>query len=463
MTDSDPHALNTWLRHIYVLAEDIGPRGSTSEEERQAADYCRQTLSDLGLAPRIETFQSATTLFGLHVVVAAGMLLSFFVYPLAGRIGAMLALALAVLCMSSQSLELLFRDNPIRRLLPRAGSQNVVATIPPLGEHRRDVILMGHLDTNHAGFIFRSTSTVNAWRIFSSICAFTCYVQIIFYGVGLLTQWPLIWPWLTLPAAINALIFGAVMLEAELAPLSKGANDNATGAGLVLVLGEQLAGTTLEHTRVWLVCTGCEEVKHYGAADFYERHRDELVNPQAIVFEMLGRDGPGYLLRESTINLFTIRASVEMVNLAASVAHQHPHLGAHPTRVEGGHTEMADAIRAGVPAITIAGIDEGGVCFNYDGPHLYWHHKDDVPANLIPNALERNHAFVWELVQAIDAQDAAHHEQDDLKGVAHLPGIIEPHVLFPAGTGLVESRYPKANPQAVQSTSVEHVPQVKDD
>jgi hypothetical protein len=335
------------------------------------------------------------------------MLLSYLVYPLAGRIGAALALALAVFCIGSQGLELMFRDNPIRRLLPRAGSQNVIATIPPSGEHRRDVILMGHLDTNHAGFIFRSTSMIQAWRIFSAIFGFTSYAQLALYGIGLVTQAAWIWPWVTLPAAVSAALLGVFMMEAERAPFSKGANDNATGAGLVLTLGERLAGDPLEHSRVWLVCTGCEEVKHYGAADFYKRHRAELISPHAVVFEMLGRDGPGYLLRESTINLFNFHASPEMVALAVSVARQHPELGAHPTQVEGGHTEMADALQAGVPAITIAGIAEDGMSIHYRGPDLYWHHQDDVPANLIPAVLERNYAYVWALVRAIDAQGAS--------------------------------------------------------
>jgi Zn-dependent M28 family amino/carboxypeptidase len=253
------------------------------------------------------------------------------------------------------------------------------------------------------------------------------------------------------------------MAEAALAPFSKGANDNATGAGLVLTLGEQLARAPLRHTRVWLVCSGCEEVKHYGAMDFYRRHRDDFVNPRAIAFEMLGCDGPGYLIRESTISLFAIHASAEMVAFAASVACQHPELGAHPTQVEGGHSEMADAIHAGVPAITIAGIDEGGTRFNYDGPNLYWHHKDDVPANLNPDVLERNYAYVWELVQALDAQDT---ESRDQRGPETIPNP-EPHMFFPALERLARSRYPKANPQQiespVQATSTDPVSQVEDD
>jgi len=459
MTHSDPDAMNTWLQHIRVLAEDIGPRGSTTETERQAAGYCEQVLSGLGLEPRVEAFQSATTLFGFHLLNATAMLVSVLVYPMAGRIGAALALILSVICMSSLSLELLFKNNPIRRLLPRRLSRNVMATIPPSGEHKRDIILVGHVDTNHSSIIFRNPKTIYAWRVFSSICAVSFYLQIILYGIGLVTQAPILWPWLALPTAISAVIMIAFMVEGELAPFSKGANDNATGAGLVLTLGEQLANTPLQHSRVWLVCTGCEEVKHYGVIDFYRRHLDELVNPRAVVFEMLGRDNPGYLVRESTINLFTIHASPELVTLAASVAKQHPELHAHPTRAAGGHTEMADAIRFGVPAITIAGIAENATGYNYDGPNLYWHHKDDTLDNLIPDKLDRSYAYVWELVKTIDGQGS---DGDKVAAAASVPGSIEPQVVFPATEGLMESRYPKSNRPEAQPVPAEQANHGKD-
>ncbi len=44
-------AVPVWLEHIRVLAEDIGPRGSTTEGERRGAEYCAQVLEQLGLTP----------------------------------------------------------------------------------------------------------------------------------------------------------------------------------------------------------------------------------------------------------------------------------------------------------------------------------------------------------------------------------------------------------------------------
>ena len=31
-----------WLEHVRVLAEEIGSRGSTTEEERHGAEYCQK-------------------------------------------------------------------------------------------------------------------------------------------------------------------------------------------------------------------------------------------------------------------------------------------------------------------------------------------------------------------------------------------------------------------------------------
>ncbi len=44
-------------------------------------------------------------------------------------------------------------------------------------------------------------------------------------------------------------------MDTDSTPFDAGANDNASGAGLVLALAEQLRATPLAHTRVWLVCS----------------------------------------------------------------------------------------------------------------------------------------------------------------------------------------------------------------
>jgi len=393
--------ITAWLRHIHALAGEIGPRGSTTEGERRGSRYCAEQLTGLGYAPQIEGFDSARSLFLVHFYVAACMLAAFLIYPWAGRSSAGLALLLAGVAMTSEVLELLFRDNPLRRLIPHGRSQNVWAICEPSQQHRQDLVLMGHVDTNHSPLIFRSTRWINFWRIASTIIFNVFMLQVPVYFVGVITPEESIW-WFSIPSAICAVLLAALMLEAELAPYSPGANDNATAAGLVLALAEVLREQPLPHTRVWLVCTGCEEVKHYGAIDFYRRHASELHNPTALVFEMLGHDGPAWLLKEGTIGFFNYHSDPELVALCEQIAASHPELGGHPTQVGGGHTEMADALRAGIPAITLIGLDEGGTRFGYDGPEVYWHRIDDTPDKINPEVLTRNYAFVNAFIQALD-------------------------------------------------------------
>ena len=59
------------------------------------------------------------------------------------------------------------------------------------------------------------------------------------YIAGTFTQWN--WIWLaSIPSAVCAILLAALCLHANRTPVTAGANDNASGAGLVLALAEQL-------------------------------------------------------------------------------------------------------------------------------------------------------------------------------------------------------------------------------
>jgi hypothetical protein len=391
-----------WQNHIEYFAGEIGPRGSCTEGERHGHEYAAQTFVRLGLEPCWESFLSATSAYLLYLYVAVAFIAAFLIYPLGGPLSAGIAALVEGVGIYSISMELLYRNNPFRHLLPKAQSQNVYSTLDPAEEHTQDLILIGHVDTNRTPIFFRSATTINLWRAASSIFFFSFLGTVILHIVGAVTRHPLIWPWLSLPGFLSGIGLGALMLEAELSPYTCGANDNATAAGLVLALAEHLQVERLRHTRVWFVCTGCEEVKHYGAIDFFNRHLREFVNPRVMVFEMLGRDVVGYLTKESTISVFTYRAHPEMLEIAQQVCRENPELGGHPTWVDGGHTEMNDARRLGLPAITLIGLNEGGTRWAYDGPVQYWHHREDTCDKMDPTVLTCNYTFARKMITAID-------------------------------------------------------------
>jgi hypothetical protein len=187
-----------------------------------------------------------------------------------------------------------------------------------------------------------------------------------------------------------ALLLGLMCIEADLTPFTAGANDNASAVGMVLALAEEFVSQPLQYTRIFAVCTGCEEVQHYGMIDFYQRHLKELKNPTALVFEMLGVAGPSWLTKEGIIVPF--KADPGLVKLAERLAEEHPEWGAYPGVTSGGNTEMADAVRCKVPAITLTGMKR-------DGELPYWHQLEDTFDKMNPEVMEKT----WQLTRAMIA------------------------------------------------------------
>jgi hypothetical protein len=387
------NAVKTWFAHIYALAVDIGPRGSTTDGERQGAEYCRQTLASLGYTAQVEVFSSARSIFEPHLLAASGMLIAFAAYPLAGRLSAVIAAMLSLAALGSDLLELSFRDNPLRWLVSKGSSQNVIATAPAGEEHRQDLVLIGHIDTQRTPLIFSSKRWLAAYKAFTTIAFVGFGLQTVLYFLGALTGWRWIWP-VTIFSLVCSILLIMLCLQADSTPFCAGANDNATGAGLVLTLAEQLKDQPLKNTRVWLVCSGCEEVQHYGAIEFFRRHREELHRPTAIAFEMLGCCGPAWLVKEGIVVPFY--ADRKLVSLAEKLAEEHPEWQAHATQINGGNTEMADALRIGIPAITLMGLSPKG-----EAP--YWHMVSDTCDKMDEEVLERTYAFAWAYIQTLDS------------------------------------------------------------
>lgn len=393
MPQSFHFQIGKWLEHIRFLSVEIGSRGPTLAGERKGAEYARDQFLRMDLAPVWEPFQSARSIFLPHLIGSLAMLIAFALYPLGGRVTTVISAAVSLLTLVTELLELGFADNLYRRILPKGESQNVHAVIPPAGEHRQDLVLVGHLDTQRTPFIFRTPRHVKAYDNFVTLTFATFIAQVVLYSLAIFIPVPWVW-YATIPTAVCAVLLAAICIEADSTPFTAGANDNASAAGMVLALAEHYARSPLQHTCILAVCTGCEEVQHYGMIDFYRRHRGELTNPKAVIFEMLGCAGPAWLTREGIIVPFLpdpgLLRSIEELSSA------HPEWGAYPTKISGGNTEMADAVRFKVPAIALFGQTREGVA-------PYWHQPQDTFDKMNPAIMEKTWALTTSLIAKIDA------------------------------------------------------------
>ena len=386
-----------WLAHIKALAVGIGPRGPTREGERRGSEYAKASFLQSGLQPVWETFRSARSGFHPHLLGSLIMLAAFAIFPLSGAVTAGIAALLTVAVIISELQELGFRGNLLRALVPKSESQNVFAIIPPKSGHTRDLVLVGHVDTQRTPLVFRTPAWVQVYDKFTMVSFIAYLWQAIDFTLAMIFTWP--WAWLaSVPSAVCAALLAAMCIQAECTPFTAGANDNASAVGLVLTLARRLAKHPLERTRVFAVVTGCEEVQHYGMIDFYRRHRSELKAPRALVFELMGCAGPSWLVREGIIVPF--RSDPQLRRAAERLAAEHPEWNAYASSVSGGNTEMADAVRFKVPAIALGGITRDGVL-------PYWHQRQDTFDKMNPEVMARawemSLALILEIDRAVDS------------------------------------------------------------
>ncbi|MBE0688397.1 MAG: M28 family peptidase, partial [Anaerolineaceae bacterium] len=205
---------------------------------------------------------------------------------------------------------------------------------------------------------------------------------------------PWSWVWYaSIPTAMCAVLMISFFIEAEFSPFTAGANDNASAAGIVLTMAEELKKNPLKHTRVFTVCTGCEETQHYGMIAWYKQNLMLLKNPKAIVFELLGVAGPGYLTQEGIIVPF--KANHNLLKMVETISHEHPEWGAYPVKISGGNSEMADALRNKIPAVSLFGLKK-------DGEAPYWHQLEDTYDKMNPQVMEDVWSLAMAMLQKID-------------------------------------------------------------
>ncbi len=387
------------MDHVRHLAEKIGPRGSTTAEEKEAADYVYKHLADFGLQPVMEAFRGARSAWLPAALFWSIVLASGFLFLGGSQTGAIFALVLTVTSLGSILLELMFRPNFLRWTLPKGESQNVWARIEAKTEANEHVALVAHLDSHRTPLVFSSDRWVRWFERLVPIGMAFAALLIAILTLGIVLPFP----WLRIMAigpmmvALGMLI---LMLQADFTSYAPGANDNASGVGVVLDLAEQLARDPLEHTTVWIVLTGCEEVGCYGAEDFIRRHKSELRHAAWITVDTVGsRNGVPVTLSQETF-LSTTKSDGQLLEIARSISSRRPELRTREISMKGAYTEGAIGAKHGLRVLTIESHQE-------DGTLSEWHRPTDRVENVSPECVQATETLVYELLLELDAKAAS--------------------------------------------------------
>ncbi len=371
-----------------ALAAEIGGRRPTSRSEHLAAEVVRDELRRTGVDAVTQPFAGYSS-FGYPYGLIAALASAPAALPRRRRAarGALSAVAAAALIGEGSLVH-----TPLSRLFSRARSCNVTATIEPGGGVERTVCLMAHLDTSRSGLLFdpRFAGLLSRWIALQSVATLILPAEPILARTGVGRA--------MVAAARSVCVAGlALLVEREWRGVDvPGANDNASGVGVVVQLAAEAAAMRLESTRLVVVVNGCEESGLLGAQAYLRGH-----DTSGWLF--LNFDGVGapatlrYLPAEGLLRKWV--ADRSLVALAERLRSERPELGLEPADGPIGLTYDATAVLArGGRALTFVAGDKGRIP-NY-------HQPTDTVERLDLATLARALAVGRAMIAAIDRGQA---------------------------------------------------------
>jgi hypothetical protein len=377
------------IDHILKLARGIGPRPSTGKAERKAAEYIEQQLKDFGYYVKTEPFRSVRSFSHTYILI--------LVLALAGFIAAVVFnTAAAGLLLSGVALVAFIGENTTtlhlaNAIIPKGKSQNVVGRLAARELPRRRLVLCAHYDSAKSGLMWHP-ALVRNFRLTFLLEAVSVLLLPILLGAQAITGIRLL-GYAAIPFGLVVAIALLLLFQRELfGKHVDGANDNASGVGVMLSLAEALAADASADTEVMVVATGCEESGLVGMQKFLKAHIDDLERAWIINIDNVGAGDVSYTTAEGM--LLRHRTGKDLLEMASRVA-KLPGLNVtgRPFRVMSNDTEPVLLRR--LDAITVIAT-RGGVPVN-------WHWKTDTVENIDPDSIDTAYRFIEALVRRLIA------------------------------------------------------------
>ncbi len=392
---------DTALKHVEYLTNTIGPRGSTTPEEKKAHEYCKQVLEGLGYEVHWEEFYSPISGWHPFALALGLMLIADVLFVALGRtanaqLGALASALIGLFAVVSFFLQVSHKDNPLQWFLPVAKSQNVWAAAKPSGDVKRRIVVTGHVDTHRTALAMQSPALWQAFQLLTTVSGVVNVALVVLFAYGIVSPEPMV----RTIAMYLGLVFivGLVFtLQPDFTDYVKGGNDNATGAAAVLALAERLKREPLANTQVFLVNTGCEEVGCHGVVNWIKRHAKDAPDADYLVLDNIGGNNSdlNYVLDETV--LFPVKSDGRLINIAESVTKENPDLDAKPFNYRGLYSELSLCTVHGQRALGLLNFDP-----KTKMPPNFHTVRDDF-SNVDPALLDKSERFVWAIMQKIDS------------------------------------------------------------
>ena len=299
-----------------------------------------------------------------------------------------------ILTTCSVILELYFRSNLLRLIIPKGKSQNVLARLKPIDEVRKQVLVVSHIDSHRTPWVFTTKNRLLLLRIITTLGTISFFLSIIIFFINSFIDSEILRWGLLLLIPIFVVLF-LITFQPDLTPFTNGANDNASGAAIILEIASKIAQEPLRNIEVWMLCTGSEEVGSYGIQAFIKEYKEVLKKFWGINIDNVGGKNVGVCFTSSEGMIFRVKPSIELVELANQIKSGRPDRNVYSLPFNTLHTDGTCMMLNGIPTISFLGLTP-------DGEIPHWHRQSDIFNNIEPETIINNELFVYELIQRMD-------------------------------------------------------------
>ena len=287
------------FKHVESLAF---PRMVGTDGEQKAAEYLKNTFSEMNLAPVEEEFTFTNYASDILIRAVQGLKCGLLVIALClftiGNVGLIIAVCISIVLLiltlySSIWARFFYKFQNTEGKLVKAKkftSKNIIAKIDcAAGKENAsgEIVIFSHYDS-------KSQLYGELWRVifFYISLMLNLGIPLLYIGYSIISIGysltatplnPLSYLIGSLILTIIAIVAIAFLLINRNRNESPGAINNASGLGVFLELAAIHAKTPLENTNLTFVATGAEEMGLQGAVSFLKAHEKEF-NPEETYF-----------------------------------------------------------------------------------------------------------------------------------------------------------------------------------
>lgn len=376
---------NNLQKHLKVLSVDIGPRGSTSLNEKKAAEYISSVFTENNIPNKTEIFSSLYTFTWTYFLIYFLFIISFILFFINNLISFFIALCSLLFFIAE-----IYSFETISKILPKRKSQNVIGEIKSLKENAKDVLLVAHYDSSRAGSAFAPKVVKNFHKLFILGFLSQGVIVLIYFLSLFFPKIKIVFIIATLPSILLIVITIILLLHREFFyPLVAGANDNASGVATLLSLSSYLSKNKFPNLNITFLATGAEEAGIVGMLDYLKKYKDKVKKSWIINFDGLGGSELKYTIGEGMIKVFYTPS--DFLRIVEKIKG----LPISPYIYRTAFTDATACLVRGYRAISIMTFDKNNIIPN-------WHWMTDTYENVDLKNLKLAKNFTLNILEEIN-------------------------------------------------------------